>query len=167
MSLAKLVEEMNIINESTLNLGDVKNKAGLDFYIYVDDRRPGNGGHHDSRIKAAKTASQLRNDAYSINLDTKEIMTTSRVNKDDRQVKLIIQFMSREAVNEALFNAIYNPKDSHMTCDLFLDSIEIILRNWKRNSPDDYDSDFAVFSSVVPNYNPMSVDKIKVKYRHG
>lgn len=166
MSLVKILEEIHIIEEKTLVLNEDKNKEGLNFCIYVDERVPGST-KHDSRFKTARLPNQLRNDAYSVNLDTKEIMTTSRKNKDDKQVKLIIQFMSRKAVNEALFNAVYNSKDSHMTCDLFLDSIEILLRTWKRNNPDDYDSDFAVFSSVVSNYNPMSVDEIKKKYRHG
>lgn len=164
MSLAKLVEnyynELEVITEKVVNFNKpTKYNADLKCSIYLDDR--GQRSSHGPRVKIIRPGSNSKdhNSGVSVALYNMEITDGEIKNAGKREdVYAMIEFLSRKAIRELLFNltSINLPGNTiNITADDGITAIKNISSYWHPGDPDNYDQDLDVIKSVSPKYNPI------------
>ena len=164
MSLANLIshrKEIEILKEETLVFDRKNNNEKFTCAVYFDDR-DNDELTHDIRFKIINWDETHDTNSHKygvvVNLRTMQVV---RGSVDDsglgsQQVNRVIKLMSRQAIWEALCNLTdSNNYRVNITAKQVHKAIEVISKKWRRNDPDDYQKDLAVFKSIAPDYNPI------------
>ena len=86
-----------------------------------------------------------------------------KLSKYNTKLKLLIEFLSREAIHEALLN-VNDVEDCQLTPEILSQALNDLARGWRHGSKDKYDSDLAVINAHARRngivYDPVPLGEL-------
>ena len=163
MSLSELVRQQQIdgVVENAVKLTNRNNNERLKCTLWFDS---GMESGHGPRFKVSLKDGFKSSSCVSVSVPSMKVehKIPKEFKSDEiESLPIVIDFMSRRALQEAVWNMWRYEKTCGLNPDQMCYIVKELLLTWREGDSDDYDSDLEVIRRYAPNYDPkpMNVKK--------